>query len=423
MNFTVLGARTTQGRRFAKGFLVVAALALAAAACGDDGGTASTTTKASTGGAGSAGTSGPANTDPYVVPLLGDMTGAFAANGAAGVAGIQAAVKVVNDAGGINGHPIKLSAPIDSMSTADGATQAAVQAVSSKPVVMTGQVYSGGLAGMVPTMDQAKIPYVSASSLDSILLPKPSSWFFTTSSTSAQQAVLEVGQMKALLGGSLTGKKIGFVGLASPSVDGTLTDIKKLIEQEGATLNVTERTASGQVSSFSAQAANIASAKPDALITVDSAANTVIVAKAVTDAGYKGPITSSTGANDDGTLKAINLANFYAPRTYNSAADSKIMGDAASKAGVTDKTNNAFFAQGYTTGMALIEGLKKCGFPCTASTFPAAMESVTNVTLGDVGFGPLQFAADRHFGVTAVQFFGWDNTAQKAVAKGNPVKV
>jgi branched-chain amino acid transport system substrate-binding protein len=412
---SIIGKSAKKGRRVGRTLAVAVALGLLAAACGSSSNNSSGATTTSGGGT-------PANTDPFDIPVLGDLSGPLAANGAAGVAGIQAAIKAFNDAGGADGHKVNLEAAVDAASTAAGATAAATQVVSKNPIAITGQVASVGLAGMVPTLQQAAIPYVSSQSLDSLLLPTPQKWFYTTSSTSDQQAQLEVSGMKALLGGSLSGKKIAFVGLASPSVDVTLAAIKKKIEDEGGSLTATERNATAQISSFSAQAANIAGAKPDGVITVDSTANTVITAKALNDAGYTGPMTSSTGANDDTMLKTVNLPNLFVPRTYNSVQDSKTMSDAATAAGISsDKTNNAFFAQGYTAGLVLAAALKKCGFPCSVAEFEKAADSIGTVDIGDVGFAPLTFSATRHHGVSAVQFFYWNGT--KATKKGSPVKV
>jgi branched-chain amino acid transport system substrate-binding protein len=353
---------------------------------------------------------------------MGDLSGAFAANGNAGVSGITAAVAAANAVGGVDGHPIKLGTPIDTASTPDGAQQAAVQALSQKPTVMAGQAFSGGLAGMVPTLQQGAIPYVSSQGLDTLTGPtNTAAWMFTTSSTSKQQGDTQVAFLKEKLGGSLAGKTIAFVGLASPSVDATYKVVKDAVTAAGGTNGVGERTATGQVASFTAQAANIASSKPDAVITVDSAANTVIVAKALNDAGFTGPITTSTGANDNVTLKNINLPNLYAPRTYNSYLDSPTMTAAAQAAGVTSKADNAFFGQGYAAGLALVAGLQKCGFPCSPNDFIAALQTVGPIDIGDVGFGPLQFDAQKHYGVRNFQFFNWDSAQNKAVPSGQPI--
>jgi ABC-type branched-subunit amino acid transport system substrate-binding protein len=264
---------------------------------------------------------------------------------------------------------------------------------------------------------------VSSQGLDSLSGPNPAIWFFTTSSTSAQQAQVEVEQVTRVLGGSIEGKTIAFVGLSSPSVDVTYDLIKQLVEENGGINGSGERTASAQIASFTAQAANLVASNPDAIITVDSTANTVIVAKALNDAGYTGPLTSSTGANDDVMLANVNLPNLYVPRAYNQAKDSEVMLAAAEGAGVEDQTENAFFGQGYAAGVALVAGLDKCGFPCSATDLPLALQSVGQIDIGDAGFGPLEFSDQRHYGVTAMQFFTWDDAAKKSVPNGDPIPV
>jgi branched-chain amino acid transport system substrate-binding protein len=357
---------------------------------------------------------------PYKVPMYGDMTGALGSSiGVPGVAGIKAAIK---SAGKVNGHAIVLGPPVDTMTSATAAAGAAAQVLSGNPLVVMGASGSNTLTAMVPTFTQAQVPVISTTTIDSLLVPKPTPWFFTTTSDSSQQAALAVDGLKSLLGGSLKGKKIAFEGLSAASVDTTLAAVQAAITKAGAKLVDTER-ATGSITSFASGAANIVAAKPNGVITVDSTPNTVIVAKALDVAGYNGPVLASVGANDDATLQAVNWANFYVPRTYNSVQDSKVMTAAAIKARVTGDTNSAYFAQGYTMGLVLVAGLKKCGYPCSAAKLPKAIEKIGTLPIGDVGFGPLQFNAKDHNGVTAGQFFAWDGSTQKAVPKGGVIKI
>ena len=66
------------------------------------------------------------------------------------------------------------------------------------------------------------------------------------------------------------------------------------------------------------------------------------------------------------------------------------------------RINAAARANG-TSYSRLIAGLKKCGFPCSAAKFPKALESVGDLPIGDVGFGPLHFDSRVHYGTTTVK--------------------
>src|SRR5690349_15326610 len=59
-------------------------------------------------GCGSGGGSSDEAAGEYVIGLSSDLSGAFAVNGVPATAGVNAAVIEVNNAGGINGHKVKL---------------------------------------------------------------------------------------------------------------------------------------------------------------------------------------------------------------------------------------------------------------------------------------------------------------------------
>ena len=407
----------------AKAVAALTALALVGGACGSSSNkSSSATTAAPTGGSPGASSSGGGGT-PYKVAIVGDLSGAFSEDGIAGVGGIETAIDVANASGGVNGKKIDFGTPIDAMSTPTSAVSAAQQAIASNPLTVLGATFSSDVNAMTPSFNQSNTPFISDQGVDPLSLPTPKPWFWTTSSTSAQQALLEVGGMKAMLGGSLQGKKIAFALLQSTSVATTGAAMKSMLQQDGATVVTTQYTASGQASSFSSQAENIAAAHPDGVITVDSDPNTILEVKALRTAGFNGPVTASTGANDDVTLKTVGDPNFFVPRTYNTINSSSSMSQAASQAGTTSKATNAFFSQGYAAGLVLIAALKKCGVSCTQKSLPAAVDSIGSLDIGDLGFGPLQFTSSRNYGVTAVQFFVWDSSSQKSTPKFSPISV
>ena len=67
-------------------------------------------------------------------------------------------------------------------------------------------------------------------------------------------------------------------------------------------------------SSWSSQAANVASAHVDGFIVNHAESATAIIAKALGVAGVKAPIVSTEGASSDTLFQAVGAANFYAVR-------------------------------------------------------------------------------------------------------------
>ena len=377
--------------------------------------TASSSSESSSPGAGSAA--------PFKVALVGDLSGALSGDGIAGVTGIQTAIDNANSSGGVNGQKIDLGTPIDAMSTTTGSVSAIQQAIAQSPVAIMGAAYSTDIQAMVPSLTQSNTPFVSMQNFDTLSYPTPKSWFWTSSVTSAQEATLEVAGMKAMLGGSLQGKKVAFALLNSPGVIATVAPMKTMIQQAGGVVGTTQYTATAQSSSFSSQAVNIVADHPAGVITVDSDPNTILEVKALRTAGFSGPVTASTGANDDVTLKTANDPNFFVPRFYNTIDSSTSLKQAASQAGTSRKATNAFFSQGYAAGLILIAALKGCGSSCTAKTLPAALAGIGTLDIGDLGFGPLMYSTTRNYGVSTVQFFAWNSSTQSSGAKFSPIQV
>ena len=73
---------------------------------------------------------------------------------------IQLAVKQLNDAGGLLGHPIEML-EFGDQSTALGAKQAALEAIEAKVVAVIGATRSSHSLGMAPVLQAAGIPMIS----------------------------------------------------------------------------------------------------------------------------------------------------------------------------------------------------------------------------------------------------------------------
>lgn len=363
----------------------------------------------------------PANKDPYKISMMVDLTGSLGTNGIGAAAGFTAYFKSVNDAGGINGHPIDMNASVDSLSTTDGAQAAAAKVVGEKPTAIVAYGSTSGLAAITPILSAAKVPFVSAQVIDSMILPTPLPWFFTTSAAQAQLVTMYVNETKNLLGG-LTGKRIGLEAVNTAGADNTVNGLRTAFAAAGAQVVSIERTNLTGVSSFASQAANMAAAKPDLIIAQDTNAVTALVVKALATAGYNSPILITQGAADDGTLSAIGANWVYGPRSYYGPLTDDIMSKTAKRYGLEDKVIGGIFPVAWAAAVATVEALKKCGYPCPPDKFITSMESLTTYDAGPrVAFGPLGFSKEKHYAPKVAQFYTWSSTAGRSAPDGPPV--
>jgi branched-chain amino acid transport system substrate-binding protein len=347
---------------------------------------------------------------PIQIAFVGDLTGGDAVNGLGGQAGAKTAVKKINDAGGVAGHPIELRV-FDTQTNPTTAEAVTREALAGAPAAASATITSGFSASTAPVVEAAGIPWVSTS------YPTPGTdkvpFWFTTGPTSSEAsdgvAVGAVNGLKGLLGGSLAGKTIAVEGVAStPAVDTHITVIQNLVKQNGGTVATPIRDPL-TLSSWSSQAANLVASHPDGLVVIHTEPAATVVAKAAELAGFDGPIVSTEGANSDTMLKTVNLPNLYVVReTVAPAAGSNMLKNAtAAGVSITDM-NNPFFGKAFASIHVIATTLAKCGVPCSAANFSSTLKGLGTINVPDDALiGPLNFEKSQS-GLTIAQLWTWD---------------
>ena len=392
--------RVIRTRRATLGF-AVATLALVVAACGG-------------GNAGSGGGSG--DKTPITVAYVTDLTGGNSANSIGGKAGFDTAVKEINDAGGINGHSIT-STTYDSQSDVNAFQTQLRQALGTNPNVIAGQWLISSTAAGASVIASSNVPVIAASYTVTGVDTVP--YFFSTSPLASGVGLGIVNGLKSIFGGSLSGKKIAFEGLISPAVDGNLAAVKSQVEAAGGSMSTITRDPV-TFSSWSSQAANMAGAKPDAVVTNNTDGNTATVVKALAVAGFSGPIISTEGANSDTLLKAASSNNFYVVReTVAPDPSAKLYKDAVAAGANPSDTAQSYFGKMYAAAYAIKAAYLKCGFPCSTAKFTSSLKAAGKIDIPNNALsGPLDFSK-QNAGLTSAQVYQWDAANSKAVAKGS----
>jgi branched-chain amino acid transport system substrate-binding protein len=397
------------------------AATLVAAACGSSSSHSSTPT--STGSTGSS-QSGAASGTPYTISYVGDLTGGNSQNGEPALAAAEGAVWAINQAGGINGHPLKITTVQDAQSTTTGAESAVRTALGSKTNFTTGGMGGSSVAATATVYNSAGVPSISVSYPIAAVVNSPG--WFTLAPTGSQVAAGAVNGLKGILGGSLAGKTIGFEGLNVPTVDNNLAAIKKLIQQDGGKMGPIIRDPL-TFTSWSSQAAQVASAHVDGFIINHDESSTATVAKALITAGVKAPIVSTEGASSDTLFQTVSASNFYAVRETSEAsvAPGSVPADAARSAGYGSASPlNPYFGRMWGIIYVAADAFKKCGYPCSTSSFDSALESLGSMQIpNNVFLGPVQFSSSGHAGLTTAQIYTWNASKGAAVPSGSAFSV
>jgi ABC-type branched-subunit amino acid transport system substrate-binding protein len=391
----------------------VGAVSLIAAACGSSDHSTSTQTGATQAG------------KPYDVSIPGDATGAFSAFAGSAILGMQTAFRTINDAGGVDGHPINFTL-FDSQSTTTGAQTAIRQALATNPDVISAATVTTSLAALVPTLQQADVPVVSNGTDPDLVAPGSTQpWFFGMGSYQPQVAVGYIDFLQKQLG-SLQGKRIATVPSDSAGAAAVMKAFRAIAKQRGAIIVRNEVAPISGFTSFASQAANIVADKADIVVTVHISAGLAIIDPALRTAGFTGDIIGGEGSADDALFNKLADPKYFAGLPYSTPQAGGVISNAAEKYGHRSKGSafNSGWNSGWAQAYVIAAAFKKCGFPCTQSKFTAAMESLNSIKIpGDPTFAPVAFGPDKHFALSAYQFEVWDSVQKRIVPVGAPVDV
>jgi branched-chain amino acid transport system substrate-binding protein len=217
--------RPVRGRRL---FVIAgaAALAMTAAACG--GGSS---------GGGSDASSGSADTSPYTIGAILDLTGPTAASDAFQLQGIKLAIKQVNDAGGINGHQLELKTADDAANPAqDGpAYQRLVE--QGHAVALLGPTISGDVQAVLTQQQRSGVyvPVMGIGGDPSLFEGDNNKWYFGASQNVKLFAEQEV---KALMEHSaVANKNFGVIYSDIAAAKSSADFAKAEVKAEGGTFS------------------------------------------------------------------------------------------------------------------------------------------------------------------------------------------
>jgi branched-chain amino acid transport system substrate-binding protein len=396
-------------RTLAIGLLAVPLVALTA--CGNGGGSSS-----SASGSSSAAASG----GSYNVALISDLSGPFASVSAPGAAGVEVAVDNINANGGVNGKKLNLSVT-DSQSSASIALSASQKALATSPLALFMLSGSADASAIGQLAQAAQVPLLSPALSDTSVYPAQA-YLYQPSLTAQQdaQAMFTFVQQQE---GSLSGKVVDVAAINSPYVQLIITDVAKLLKAQGATVNAAQQY-NLPLASFATQADAIARDKPDVVLTLGATDDTVVVSKALTQAGVTALQVGIPSGGAQQTLQQIDSSKYYALSADPYANETPAFLAAATKYGKQSDVSGSLFAMsGWVAVYMLADALKQCGTQCTSRALNNALQHVSNLTIPDgVSYGPVTFSITNHVAVSTVRFRSY-NPATGKFTESDPINV
>lgn len=340
--------------------------------------------------------------------LIYDQTGPTAGTQVPFGDGILAAIKKVNDAGGINGRKIN---PVvcDEKYQVAAAVACLKGMIDQTPVVgLSGLNNSGFQAAGLPLVQAAKIPVIGPESTSKGIVSPFPQYVWATECTYPNQADVAV---------AFAAKKLGktqftAVGLGGnvASADAYLNQIKERVQKLGATYSKTVHYEYG-TPNMDQQAQEIATIKPDVIFTHGGNAQNVTAFKSLEKFGVTNTLVIGIFAQETDAIAQASPkvgANYYAMNCYSNARQTDVPGTkdlivAAKAAGYPANVyESTDFTNGYVNGLLIAEGIKKAGDKLTRQSLNAAMATITN--FDTQGLSPnISFSATNSVGVTSVR--------------------
>jgi branched-chain amino acid transport system substrate-binding protein len=228
--------------------------------------------------------------------MLQPLTGPAAVVGKNGQQGAETAVKMINDAGGVDGTKIKLVVEDDAGDPATG-TNAYAKLLGDKPIALLGPNYSSVALALVDKVTQDKVPML-AGALTPDLTKSKSPFVFRIRSSDAVAATnlvdYAVDQLKL--------KDFALISESSDYGQGGISSVKAALQAKGITPK-TEQTFNTGVNDLTSQVLAIKDSGASATIYWGSQNPAALFAKQAKQLGYSGKILGSNAFTDKSVLE------------------------------------------------------------------------------------------------------------------------
>ncbi|HWH25799.1 MAG TPA: ABC transporter substrate-binding protein [Pseudolysinimonas sp.] len=215
------------------------------------------------------------------IGTLFPSSGGVAFIGPSQVAGVNAAVRAINAAGGVGGHPVEVISRDSGDASSQQAEAAFAELVAAGVDVVIGPSSSVLAQRLLPAAEEARVPLVSPAAASPVVSSADTSgWFFRTIASYDHQA----GPLAELLSAKVS--SIALVSGGDPVTDSLRTPLTAQLKK--AKIAITARDDLG--TPVADIVAKVVAAKPGGVVlaTPDNGATTLALISALSAAGYGG---------------------------------------------------------------------------------------------------------------------------------------
>lgn len=363
--------------------------------------------------------------EPYRLGYIVDASGSQQATIKPSFDGLKLYVDQLNRSGGIDGHPLDIVVR-DTQSD----MQRSVDAVSELSALGVSGIAGLGITSthgpVYAAAQKVSLPVIAAFPANTpFVLPpaKPNAFgvglAFNVTGVVAGRFARQV---------SPNGKRLVCLSFESPGSILACSTITQAAKAQGFS-TVETLTVPVSHTDFRTLVDRIVASNPDVVTDCLGRSHVVALLPALTHSAYHGIFLSMDSAIGDDVLRDATPADakltVYSYSRYISGKDGTgpqvdALHRAAAQAGID--APNASLAAGWVMGLVVTDAFKRCGAPCSAKAFNAALEHV-DVDTGGLTDAPVRFTAADHYGPTAYRLYRFDARARTFSPVGAWVRV
>lgn len=350
---------------------------------------------------------GPARAaDPYRIGMSAAITGRAAAGYAPTYEAYKVYFKRVNDAGGINGHPVEIAYEDDRGEPQRAA--AAAKKLAETSILIVNASISATYKPLMTEAETDKVPLLFGGGVcpREAFPPANAQIFCSTSFGSNWDIRFALSFIKEQAAGKKV--RIGFAAQDIPLSRIELEGAEKLAKEMGFdTIPVV--VVPGAAPDFAPFAQKFKDAGADWVFSWAPWPVEIGVFEALSRIGWTGSYLlygHQQTQEELSRLKAPNLYAFGGNALF--TENLPIHGEITNLVKGQTTYPAHYMAEGWVSAMVLEAGLKKCGWPCTRDKIAAALSTVSVDTRGLRG-GPIEWTADNHYRkATFYKVYRWD---------------
>jgi len=358
--------------------------------------------------------------DPYRIGMSVAITGPAASIYAPAFDAYKAYFKRINDAGGINGHPVEIMFEDDRGEPSRAAANA--KKFAEGVILIVNASISPTYKPLMTEAEAEKIPLLFGGGVcPKEAFPPAHPLIFCSTSFGAQwDSRFAIPFIKAQAAGKA---KVGFVAQNIPVSQAEMEFAEKFAREQGLeTLPVI--VVPGGSADFTPFAAKLKDGGADWVFSWAPWPLEIGVFEALSRIGWTGRYLTYAHqpAQDDlARLKSPNLYAFGGNALFTDTLPIHKEIESAVKGQTSHPPH--YLVEGWVSAMVLEQGLRKCGWPCSKEKLAQTLATVSVDTKGLRG-GPIEWTAENHYRQRAYyKVYRWDTGVRAVVPVGGWTKL